>query len=209
MMLVSTEWLADHLEDPAIAIVDMRWREDGSGRRLFEQGHIPGAVFIDWATDLVDPEDRFAFMMAPPSRFASLMERHGIGDRTIVVAYADELGSGPFRLWLGSRQYGHDNVRVLDGGLAKWVAEDRPLSTQIRHPTPRGGPAGRAIRSSRRRTRSPPPVSTPASSFSIRGRPSSSAASRSGSRRGRSMPTPTGSPGPPGATCGRAGSRGP
>jgi thiosulfate/3-mercaptopyruvate sulfurtransferase len=129
-MLVETEWLADHLEDPAIAVVDMRWREDGSARRLFGEGHIPGAVFIDWATDLVDPDHRYAFMMAPAERFAALMQDHGIGDDTTVVAYADEHGSGPFRLWLGSRLYGHESVRVLDGGLGRWVEEGRPLSRQ-------------------------------------------------------------------------------
>jgi thiosulfate/3-mercaptopyruvate sulfurtransferase len=136
MMLVSTEWLADHLQDPALAVVDMRWREDGSARSRFAQSHIPGAVFIDWASDLVDPDDRYAFAMASPAGFASVMERHGIGDDTTVVAYADELGSGPFRLWLGSRHYGHENVRVLDGGFAKWAAEGRPVSMQIRHPAP-------------------------------------------------------------------------
>jgi thiosulfate/3-mercaptopyruvate sulfurtransferase len=129
-MLVETQWLAEHLDDPAVAIIDMRWREDGSARRMFHEGHIPGAVFIDWASDLVDADHRFAFMMAPADRFASVMAQQGIGDDTIVVAYADELGSGPFRLWLGSRLYGHEDVRVLDGGLAKWVSEDRPLSTQ-------------------------------------------------------------------------------
>lgn len=135
-MLVGTGWLAAHLEDRTLAIVDMRWREDGSGRSLFERGHIPGAVFIDWASDLIDPDHRHAFMMASPQGFASVMERQGIGDRTTVVAYADDLGSGPFRLWLGARLYGHESVRVLDGGFAKWIAEDRPLSRQIRHPSP-------------------------------------------------------------------------
>jgi thiosulfate/3-mercaptopyruvate sulfurtransferase len=135
-MLVETEWLFGHLDGPGLVIVDMRWREDGSGRGLFERGHIPGAVFIDWASDLVEPDQPYAFTMASPERFASAMERNGIGDDTIVVAYADEMGSGPFRLWLGSRLYGHQNVRVLDGGVGKWMAEGRPLSTQIHHPAP-------------------------------------------------------------------------
>jgi thiosulfate/3-mercaptopyruvate sulfurtransferase len=135
-MLVETEWLAAHEDDPAVVVVDMRWREDGSAPRRYRAGHIPGATFIDWSSDLVDPDHRYAFMMAPPEQFGSLMQRHGIGDDSIVVAYADEMGSGPFRLWLGSRRYGHQNVRVLNGGLAKWVAEGRPLSTEIPRPAP-------------------------------------------------------------------------
>ena len=129
-MLVETEWLAAHLQDPDVVVVDMRWREDGSARLLYEQGHIPGAVFIDWASDLVDPDHRVAFMMASPTRFASVMARNGIGEDSIVVAYADEMGSGPFRLWLGSRRYGLENVRVLDGGLSRWIARGGPLSKE-------------------------------------------------------------------------------
>lgn len=135
-MLVSTDWLAGHLDDPGLVVVDMRWREDGSGRARYEAGHVPGAVFLDWATDLVDPEHRCAFMLAPPDRFRSAMERCGIGDETTVVAYVDQRGSGPHRLWWACRVYGHDNVRVLDGGLDKWEAEGRPLSGD--RPRPRG-----------------------------------------------------------------------
>lgn len=106
----------------------MRWREDGSARALYERSHIPGAAFVDWATDLVDPEARYAFMLAPPERFAAAMERAGIGDGTRVVAYSDERGSGPFRLWWAARVYGYENVAILDGGLERWIAEGRPLS---------------------------------------------------------------------------------
>ena len=129
-MLVSSGWLADHLDDPAIAVVDMRWRGDGSGRTLYEQGHIPGATHLDWSTDLVDNTGRVAFVLAGPEQFGQAMQNHGIGDDTSVVAYADQLGSGPYRLWWACRMYGHDNVRVLDGGLDKWLAEGRPLSIE-------------------------------------------------------------------------------
>ena len=126
-MLDSTEWVAANLGAPNVAIVDLRWRPDGSGGRRFELGHIPGAVFCDWATDLVDPDHPIAFMLAPAERFAALMSRLGIGDDTVVVAYADDLGSGPFRLWWACRVYGHDQVRILDGGLDVWRAEGRTL----------------------------------------------------------------------------------
>ena len=74
-MLVSTRWLGEHLFDPDLAVVDMRWREDGSGRARFERGHVPGATFLDWSTDLVDPDHPVAFMLAPPERFVAVMER--------------------------------------------------------------------------------------------------------------------------------------
>ena len=134
-MLVSTEWLAEHLSDPDVVVVDMRWREDGSGRQRYERGHIPGAVFLDWSTDLVDPDHLVAFMLARPDRFASTMERVGIGDDTVVVAYTDAGGSGPFRLWWACRRYGHDQVRILDGGLDLWKAEGRPTTPDL--PAPR------------------------------------------------------------------------
>ena len=130
-MLVSTDWLAGHLDDPEVVVVDMRWREDGSGRSRYERWHIPGAVFIDWATDLVDPDASVAFMLAPPERFAEVMAGRGIGDDTLIVAYADRFGNGPFRLWWASRVYDHDSVKVLDGGLDKWVAEGRPTSQDL------------------------------------------------------------------------------
>jgi thiosulfate/3-mercaptopyruvate sulfurtransferase len=127
-MLVETAWLAGRLADPAVVVVDMRWREDGSAPDLYVAGHIQGATFLDWTTDLVDRDHPVAFMLAPPEAFAAAMERAGIGDDTHVVAYADQHGSGPSRLWWASRRYGHRNVSVLDGGLDKWVAEARTLS---------------------------------------------------------------------------------
>ena len=147
-MLVSTEWLAGHLDDPEVVVVDMRWREDGSARSRYDRGHIPGAVFIDWATDLVDPAASVAFMLASPARFTEVMASRGIGEDSLVVAYADRFGNGPFRLWWASRVYGHDDVKVLDGGLDKWLAEGRPTSADppgLRSPaapwTTRPGPS--------------------------------------------------------------------
>ena len=145
-MLVTTEWLGERLDRADLAVVDMRWREDGSGRALYERGHIPGAVYVDWSADIVDPDHPVAFMLAPPERFAAAMARAGIRDETEVVAYTDSLGSGPFRLWWAFKVYGHDTVRVLDGGMGKWLAEGRPLSMEEPvpapaewHPRPRDG----------------------------------------------------------------------
>jgi thiosulfate/3-mercaptopyruvate sulfurtransferase len=137
-VLVSPEWLSGRLEAPDVVVVDLRWREDGSGPQRFDAGHIPGARFCDWTTDLVDPGHRFAFMLASPERFAALMDRLGIGAGTTVVAYADDLGSGPFRLWWACRVFGRDQVRILDGGLDRWRAEGGALAAG---PSRRADPA--------------------------------------------------------------------
>jgi thiosulfate/3-mercaptopyruvate sulfurtransferase len=130
-VLVSTEWLAANLHERGPVVVDLRWRPDGSGRDRYERGHIPGAVFCDWATDLVQPDHPIAFMLAGPERVTALVRRLGIADDTPVVAYSDALGSGPFRLWWACRRYGHDQARILDGGLDLWMAEGRPLETGL------------------------------------------------------------------------------
>ena len=134
-LLVGTEWLASNLGRHGLVVVDLRWREDGSGRTRYEAGHVPGAVYLDWSVDIVDPDHEVAFMLAPPDAFAAAMERIGVGDEDTVVAYADQRGSGPFRLWWACRRYGHEQVRVLDGGFGKWKSEGRPVTTAS--PSPR------------------------------------------------------------------------
>ena len=84
---MTTRWLGDHLFDLDLVVVDMRWREDGSGRPRYDRSHIPGAVYLDWSADIVDPEHPVAFMLAPPDRFADAMEAAGISDETRVGAY--------------------------------------------------------------------------------------------------------------------------
>jgi len=145
-MLVTPAWLAERLGDPELVVLDMRWDEHGTGRARYEQGHVPGAHFLDWATHLVDPEHPVAFMLAPPDRFREELERRGISDSSTIVAYADAGHSGPFRLWWGCRAYGHpDQVRILDGGFDAWLAEGRPVATDAPEPVagrwiPRAGP---------------------------------------------------------------------
>jgi thiosulfate/3-mercaptopyruvate sulfurtransferase len=127
-MLVSASWLDEHLRDPGLVVVDMRWQGDGTSRSRYERAHIPGARYLDWSTDLAEPGGPFAFNLAGPERFASAMEALGIGDDTTVVAYADHRGSGPFRLWWGFQVYGHEGVRILDGGPDAWVRRGLALS---------------------------------------------------------------------------------
>lgn len=136
--LASTAWLADHLDDPAVRVVDAPFdlRVDGStmtmatvaGRDAYGEAHIPGAVFIDVMSDLADPEDPLAILTE--SRFEALMGRLGISDDTAVVVYDDLGGTGAARLWWALRYYGHDAVKLLDGGLTAWEAEGRPLESE-------------------------------------------------------------------------------
>ena len=137
--LVAAGWLAARIGDPDLIVVDMRWREDGSARTLYDLGHIPGARFLDWSVDIVDPEHEFEFMLSPPARFSATLARLGASDDTTVVAYSDGLGSGPFRLWWAFLAYGHHSVRILDGGLGAWIEAGLPLSSGPELQGPRTG----------------------------------------------------------------------
>lgn len=138
--LVSTEWLSQHLDEADLRIVDVRWRsrfENGRGvsfddREGYLAGHIPGAVFAAMNSDLSDPRQSIPDMLAPPDQFAQAMGRLGVGPDTLVVAY-DNMGFplGSARLWWALNYYGHDKVRVLDGGLRQWQNEGRPTSTEL------------------------------------------------------------------------------
>lgn len=138
--LVSTEWLAQHLDDPGLRVVDVRWRsryENGRGisfddREGYLTGHIPGAVFAGMIEDLSDPDHPVPDMLIGPELFEEAMRRLGIGNSTMVVAY-DNMGLplGSARLWWALSYYGHDRVRVLDGGLRQWEGEGRTLSTEV------------------------------------------------------------------------------
>ncbi len=142
--LVSTGWLAANLADPRLRVVDIRGyvrtTDLGEGRQEaeyvgarteFDAAHIPGAVFIDWTTDITDPSQTVKAQIAPPEHFAAAMEERGIGDETDVVAVDHIGGHFATRLWWALRYYGHDRVAVLDGGFARWVGEGRPVSSEV------------------------------------------------------------------------------
>ncbi|HET8853259.1 MAG TPA: sulfurtransferase [Ktedonobacteraceae bacterium] len=142
--LVEAAWLANHLNDPHIRIVDMRGyvrtvEHNGiqnalyvGARDEYEHGHIPGALYIDWSSDIIDPDDSIEAQIAPPDRFAHLMEQLGIGDQYLVVAYdAHPASQFATRLWWALNYYGHDQVVVLNGGLPKWQRENRPIVDTI------------------------------------------------------------------------------
>lgn len=137
--LVSTAWLGENLHDPSLRILDLRgsvlpptappphYISDLAG---YEKGHIPGAVFVDWLTDFVEPGSP-SNDVAPPDQFAELMSRLGVDSATTAVIYDDAGSMFACRLRWALRYYGHKDARVLDGGWQKWVAEGRPISADI------------------------------------------------------------------------------
>ena len=127
--LVTTTWLAEHLDDPDLVVV-----ESDEDILLYETGHIPGSVKVDWHTELNDPITRD---YVDAERFAELMRRKGIGRDSTVVFYGDKSNWwAAYALWVFSL-FGHPDVRLLDGGRAKWEAEGRPMTTDAptRQPT--------------------------------------------------------------------------
>ena len=142
-VLVTTEWLARHLGDPALRIADVRWYLDPArkGRDAYAAGHLPGAVFLDVDSDLSAPgggRGRAVGRHPWPSaeQVSRVMGGAGIGGGTRVVAYDDQGGAVAARLWYLLRAHGHDGAAVLDGGIVKWMAEGRPVSTEVPSVTP-------------------------------------------------------------------------
>ena len=120
-MIVTTEWVAEHLDDPGLVVA-----ESDEDVLLYETGHIPGAVKLDWHTELNDPVTR-DYVDGPG--FARLMSDKGISRDTTLVLYGDRNNWwAAYALWVCSL-FGHPDLRLMDGGRAKWIAEDRPLST--------------------------------------------------------------------------------
>jgi thiosulfate/3-mercaptopyruvate sulfurtransferase len=130
--LRSTEWLEEHLYDPGLRIVDGSFHLPGSGRdprAEYAAGHIPGAVFFD-INDVCDPSSPLPHMLPPPDLFAAKMHALGIADGDHIVVY-DQPGSyAAPRIWWTFRAFGHGEISVLDGGLAKWLAAGLPVTDQ-------------------------------------------------------------------------------
>ncbi len=135
--LIGVEWLRGAMGDPLLLVADVRWYSDGSGRSRFEEGHIPGAVFVDVDTDLASPKTKGSGRHPLPSTeaFAEAMQRVGIGDEESVVAYDDAGGSNAARLWWMLSVTGH-RAAVLDGGLQGW---NGPLESGPSRPPPARG----------------------------------------------------------------------
>lgn len=121
--LVSTEWVAEHLNDPSIRIA-----ESNEDVLLYDTGHIPGAIKIDWHADLNDPLSRDYLS---PEKFAELMSSKGITPETTVIFYGDKNNWwATYALWV-FQLFGHDRVKVMDGGRKKWEDEGRELTNEV------------------------------------------------------------------------------
>jgi thiosulfate/3-mercaptopyruvate sulfurtransferase len=133
-LLVSCEWLASRASDPDLRVADVRWSlvEKGKGRAAYREAHIPGAVFLDVDADLAAPPGNGPgrHPLPAPASFAAAMSRAGIGPGTHVVAYDFGDGSTAARLWWLLRYFGHERASLLDGGIARWVAEGHPVENR-------------------------------------------------------------------------------
>ena len=128
--LVSAAWLREHLGDAGVRVVDCRFRlgEPGVAEKLYREGHIPGATFIDVDRDLAAPPgERGRHPLPDADAFEAAARRAGIGPRQLVVACDEAAEGGAARLWWLLRHFGHGEVVVLDGGLRGWRAEGGEL----------------------------------------------------------------------------------
>jgi thiosulfate/3-mercaptopyruvate sulfurtransferase len=127
-MLVSTDWVAAHLSDPNVRIV-----ESNEDTLLYPSGHVPGAVHVDWTADL---NDQLRRDYISEKGFGALMSRIGATPKTTVVFYGDKNNWWAcYALWV-FQLFGHTNVRVMDGGRVKWEKEGRPMTREVPSITP-------------------------------------------------------------------------
>jgi thiosulfate/3-mercaptopyruvate sulfurtransferase len=140
--LVDTDWLARHLDDPELRIIECsvgmpNYHEDSagdhieivSGRGDYEQGHIPRSDFVDLVTEFANQDDRRSMFPLPSAeQFAAVMSSHGIGEGVRVVLYDRTMNAWAARFWWMLRTFGFDGAVVLNGGWAKWSTENRPTS---------------------------------------------------------------------------------
>lgn len=143
--LVSTEWVQAHLDDPALRIFDatvhLRPSTPGpyrieSGRSDYETAHVAGAAFVDLATDLSEPDAPLRFTRPAAAPLAQALGRAGVERGVRVVVYSATTPMWATRLWWMLRAAGFDDVAVLDGGLARWVAEGRLVEAGTRRYPP-------------------------------------------------------------------------
>jgi thiosulfate/3-mercaptopyruvate sulfurtransferase len=125
-VLVSSEWLAQHLGDPSIVVAEVDENPD-----LYDEGHIPGAIKLHWKEDLQDPVQRD---VVDKATFEGLLAGRGIGNGTAVVFYGDKNNWFAAYAYWYLKVYGHQDVRILDGGRQKWIDEGREVTTELPSP---------------------------------------------------------------------------
>jgi thiosulfate/3-mercaptopyruvate sulfurtransferase len=127
-VLVSHEWVSEHLDDPKVVVAEVDENTD-----LYDEGHIPGAVRLHWKDDLQDQLERDLIEKA---EFEQLMGRLGIANDTTVVVYGDKNNWFAAYAYWYLKIYGHEDVRILDGGRQKWIDEGKELTTDAPSPQP-------------------------------------------------------------------------
>jgi thiosulfate/3-mercaptopyruvate sulfurtransferase len=125
-VLVTTEWLAEHLDDPPVVVAEV---DENPG--LYDDGHISGALKLHWRDDLQDPVERD---LVDKESFEELMGRLGVSDASTVVLYGDKNNWFAAYAYWYLKIYGHEDVRILDGGRQKWLDEGRELTTEVPSP---------------------------------------------------------------------------
>jgi thiosulfate/3-mercaptopyruvate sulfurtransferase len=133
--LVSGEWLQANLGQGRVRVLDVRGRHPSSAlahakRAEYAQGHVAGAIFVDWEHDFVDVTDPVPYQVASPEAFAARAAELGIATDDLIVTYDDYYGIFAARVAWSFRLYGAD-ARVLDGGWRTWVDEERPITTAV------------------------------------------------------------------------------
>jgi thiosulfate/3-mercaptopyruvate sulfurtransferase len=128
--LVSTEWLAEHMDAPDVHVVDATYFlpvEGKSAREAYMEARIPGAQFFD-IDDIAMERVSLPHMVPSAEKFSSRVRKMGLGDGVRIVVYDSRNGGcAAARVWWMFRLFGHEDIAVLDGGLGKWIAEDRPI----------------------------------------------------------------------------------
>jgi thiosulfate/3-mercaptopyruvate sulfurtransferase len=165
-LLATPEWLSDQLSRESVRVIDVRWRPDGTSAQAFEAGHIPGAIHLDWRTELTTTPpggEGPAMLLAGAEPASAAFGRAGIGDGSSVVLYDDTVSLYAAWTWWALRVYGFESARVLDGGFASWQASRRPVSTaSLPHRaatfTPRLNPRIRLVTTDGRATLGSPDV---------------------------------------------------
>ena len=128
-VLVTTDWLQDHLQDDAVVVAEVDENPD-----LYDEGHIPGAVKLHWREDLQDPVERD---LVDRETFEQVLGERGIGNDTTIVLYGDKNNWFAAYAYWYLKTYGHGDVRILDGGRQKWIDEGREITADAPSPSPK------------------------------------------------------------------------
>ncbi len=123
LALVSTDWVAAHVDDPTVKLIEVDW----DGLDAYRTSHIPGAIGWNWKDALWDPFER---QFPSDEEFCRRLGESGIGNNTTVVFYGVPVQFGTYAWWV-FKYFGHDDVRLLDGGRVKWESDGRPLTRDV------------------------------------------------------------------------------